>query len=252
MTEIKDFFTNRNAVNIITDDDRKSLNNYMDVVKAFERVSYQSIYLIDYQSRSFEYVSENPLFLCGHRAVEVEKMGYAFYFNYVLESDLDLLLRINSIGFEFFDGIVRSERTSYTISYDFHLKNNDNKVILINHKLTPIYLNSEGKLWKALCIVSLSSEQESGNIRVYKNGEDVISAYDLDKKCWIKKEKTTLSDREKEILQLSTSGFTINQIAEKLFISPDTVKFHRKKLFEKLEVSNISEAIAYVTTHKLI
>ncbi|MGL4493606.1 MAG: helix-turn-helix transcriptional regulator [Tannerellaceae bacterium] len=32
----------------------------------------------------------------------------------------------------------------------------------------------------------------------------------------------------------------------------DTVKGYRKTLFQKLNVGNISEAIAYVTLHKLI
>lgn len=252
MADINDFFLNRNEIHAISEKDRSSLNSYMEAVKAFTRISYQSIYLIDYESKSFEYVSDNPLFLCGHSAEEVQKMGYAFYFNYVIKEDLDLLLRINGIGFEFYEQIPITERKEYTISYDFHLKNNDNKTILINHKLTPLFLNSEGKLWKAMCVVSLSSEQKSGNIKVYKQGENTIYEFDLEGNFWKKTEKIVLTEREKEILQLSTSGFTINNMAEKLFVSPDTIKFHRKKLFEKLNVSNISEAIAFVTINKLI
>ena len=57
--------------------------------------------------------------------------------------------------------------------------------------------------------------------------------------------KTVLSKRELEILQLYSRGLTINEIAETIFVSPNTVKFHRKKLFEKLEVGTITEAIAY-------
>ena len=69
---------------------------------------------------------------------------------------------------------------------------------------------------------------------------------------WRKEEKTELSSREKEILSYSVRGFTINDMADSMFVSPDTVKFHRRKLFEKLEVSNISEAIVYATNNKLI
>ncbi len=61
-----------------------------------------------------------------------------------------------------------------------------------------------------------------------------------------------LTDREKEVIHYSIRGYTIKEIAEKIFVSPDTVKFHRKKLFEKLDVANISEAIRYVTNNKLI
>lgn len=252
MTEINDFFSSRNSVDNITDKDLSSTNNYLEIIKAFARTTYKSIYIIDYQKKSFEYVSDNPLFLCGHSAEEVQSMGYAFYFKYVIESDLDLLLKINNIGFEYYERIPVEERVQYTISYDFHLKNQNNNVILINQKLTPLFLNNEGKLWKALCIVSLSSEQDSGNIRIFKNGENAFAEYDLEGNFWKKSEKIELTEREKEILHFSIRGLTINDIAEKLFISPDTIKFHRKKLFEKLNVSNISEAISYVTSNKLI
>ncbi|WP_100430828.1 LuxR C-terminal-related transcriptional regulator [Flavobacterium sp. 1] len=43
--------------------------------------------------------------------------------------------------------------------------------------------------------------------------------------------------------EVSTRAFTIREIAKEIFVSPDAVKFHRRKLFEKLEVNNISEAI---------
>jgi DNA-binding NarL/FixJ family response regulator len=59
------------------------------------------------------------------------------------------------------------------------------------------------------------------------------------------RKKTVLSQRELEILQLYTIGFTITEIAKTIFVSPDTVKFNRRKLFEKLEADSITEAIAY-------
>ena len=252
MPQLNDFFSSKNSIDKLADTELSNVNNYLKGIKAFARTTYQSVYVIDYQTRSFEFVSDNPLFLCGHTANKVQEMGYAFYFKYVIPSDLDLLLKINTIGFEFYDRLPIEDRELYSISYDFHLKNQNGNVILINQKLTPVILNSEGKIWKALCIVSLSSEQQAGNIRIFKHGENVFSEYDLEGGFWKKAEKIILSDREKEIMHFSTTGLTITEIAEKLFISPDTVKFHRRKLFEKLNVSNIAEAIAYVTSNKLI
>jgi DNA-binding CsgD family transcriptional regulator len=179
-------------------------------------------------------------------------MGYDFYLKYVPEKDLKLLLQINTIGFDYYETIPVAERKQYTISYDFQLKNQEGKVILINQKLTPLYLTENGKIWKAICIVSLSNQQKSGNVVIAKNNGDTSLLYDLNENCWKKIPKLVLSEREKEIVQLSIRGFTIVEIGEKLFISPDTVKFHRKKIFEKLEVSNITEAISSATMNKLI
>ena len=54
--------------------------HYLEAIKAFARLSYESIYVIDYKDMSFEYVSDNPLFLSGYSAAEVLQLGYEFYF----------------------------------------------------------------------------------------------------------------------------------------------------------------------------
>lgn len=249
---MKDFFSIKNTVNAISKEEQAQTHYYLDAVRAFARTTYKSIYVIDYQKKGFEYVSENPLFLCGHTSEEVKKMGYEFYSKYVLKNDLDLLLKINSVGFDFYDQIPIPERKEYTISYDFRVRNQEGKVILINQKLTPMFLTESGKIWKALCIVSLSSARESGNIEIYRNNSNEFFRYNLDGDYWKKEYKISLSSREKEILQLSTSGYTVNEIAATVFLSPDTVKFHKRKLFDKLGVNNISEAIMYATNNKLI
>lgn len=252
MADMKDFFSFKNSVNEIPKGSQEQTLDYLEAIKAFSRTTYKSIYVIDYQKRVFEYVSDNPLFLCGHTAEEIKEMGYAFYFKYVIKPDLDLLIKINTAGFEFYDKIPMEERKDYTISYDFHIKNQEGKTILINQKLTPMFLTNNGKIWKAICIVSLSAERQAGNIKIYKKGNNKIFKYDLDGDFWKADEKIKLSPREKEILQLSTRGFTINEIAESIYVSPDTVKFHRRKLFDKLEVTNISVAIMYATNNKMI
>lgn len=65
MEEINRFFSDRNTIKSISDNDVSQTGKYIEVVKAFSKLTYQSIYVIDYQSRAFEYVSDNPLFLCG-------------------------------------------------------------------------------------------------------------------------------------------------------------------------------------------
>ncbi len=53
----------------------------------------------------------------------------------------------------------------------------------------------------------------------------------------------TLSNRENEILQLLANGLLYKEIAEKLFISVNTVRQHIHKIYEKLHVQNRTEAI---------
>ncbi|MCI9846918.1 response regulator transcription factor [Flavobacterium pectinovorum] len=244
---------NRNRINAISEADKFQLGNYLEVVKAFAKITYQSVYIIDYEGMKFEYVSNNPLFLCGYSSEEVLEMGYEFYFNNVPKEDLELLTVINNAGFDFYDKLPNDEeRKLYSISYDFHLKGKHDKPILINHKLTPLFLNEKGTVWKSLCIVSISHNKKAGNATISKQGSSFLWELNLSTKVWISKERLKLKEKELEILLLYAQGLTINQIAEKMFVSPDTVKYYRRKIFEIFEVKNFTEALAFAIDNKII
>ena len=71
MAQIDDFFMYENRVEGITDADYQQVQPYVEAAQAFAQTTYQSIYIIDYFRKDFLYVSDNPLFLCGHTADEV-------------------------------------------------------------------------------------------------------------------------------------------------------------------------------------
>lgn len=52
-----------------------------------------------------------------------------------------------------------------------------------------------------------------------------------------------ISKRELEVLTLMAEGLSNNEIADKLFVSLNTIKTHSAKLFEKLEVKRRTQAI---------
>lgn len=57
-----------------------------------------------------------------------------------------------------------------------------------------------------------------------------------------------LTDREQQIAQLVSLGLTSRQIAERAFISENTVKQHLKRIFAKTNVSNRAELIQLIWT----
>jgi two-component system, NarL family, response regulator LiaR len=52
-----------------------------------------------------------------------------------------------------------------------------------------------------------------------------------------------LSNREMEVLGLIAEGLNHKEVAEKLFISPETVRKHLNNIYSKLNVNNKIEAI---------
>lgn len=61
-----------------------------------------------------------------------------------------------------------------------------------------------------------------------------------------------LTDREREVLQLTAEGYTSEEIGEHLYISPRTAEKHRENLRSKLELRNAREMAVYAHQRGLI
>lgn len=250
-TDIGDFFIVSNAVHDITDTDYKQIGLLVNAAKAFARSTHQGVYIIDYFRKDFLYVSENLANWCGMPSSKIKEFGYQIYIDHVPEDELKMLLEINKSGFELFDSIPLDERLDYTISYDFHLTQG-RKRQLINHHLTPMVLTRDGRIWLALCTMAMSARNTPGHIVMRKSNSDTYYEYSLDKHKWQVKHELTLSETERDVLTLSAQGYTMNEIADRICKSIDTVKACKRALFVKLGVKNIAEALSYATNNKMI
>lgn len=64
--------------------------------------------------------------------------------------------------------------------------------------------------------------------------------------------KIELSKREKEVLTLLADGNSYDSIAEKLYISKNTIKFHLKNIYIKLQVNSNIEAVQKANRENLL
>jgi DNA-binding NarL/FixJ family response regulator len=62
----------------------------------------------------------------------------------------------------------------------------------------------------------------------------------------------SLSDREREILQLIAEGHSNKEIASLLSISPVTVETHRSHILQKLDVHNTAELVLFAVRRGVI
>lgn len=96
-------------------------------------------------------------------------------------------------------------------------------------------LNGGAPMSAAIASKTLKLLKQSSNIITEKPTEDF-----------------NLSNREVEVLDLLKEGFDYNQIAEKLFISPFTVRKHIENIYKKLQVNNKMQAVQKATTNRII
>jgi len=65
-------------------------------------------------------------------------------------------------------------------------------------------------------------------------------------------EKSNLTEKEMAILQYLVNGYSYKMIASELKISIDTVRFHIKKIYDKLHVHSATEAVSKAIKDKLV
>lgn len=64
--------------------------------------------------------------------------------------------------------------------------------------------------------------------------------------------RATLTEREREILEMLTRGLTVKQVASRLRLSPRTVETHIAKLYRKLGVRNRVQAVSRAASLGLV
>ncbi|MFI3297532.1 MAG: helix-turn-helix transcriptional regulator [bacterium] len=248
---IGDFFIHSNNVNDITEEDYNNIRLLTDTVEAFARSTYKPIYIIDYFRKDFLYISDNLPYLLGITKEEIKKLGYNIYTSCIPKEEQDMLTEINSAGFIFFENLPVEERKKWIINYDFHVLNGKNKR-LINHSITPIYLTKEGRVRLSLCTIALSANKNPGNIKMKKIGSNTHYEYSLSTHEWNKKQEQELSQDEKNMLILSAQGYTMTEISEMMYKSIDSIKYYKRRIFEKFNVKNITGALAYAINYKML
>ena len=90
-------------------------------------------------------------------------------------------------------------------------------------------------IWLAIKLVTPKVKTVIIEKQVFANTDFVLNQDELN--------RLRLSTRELEVLQLIADGLSNQQIAERLFVSLNTIKTHTSNLFLKMEVERRTQAI---------
>lgn len=132
-------------------------------------------------------------------------------------------------GFELLERLRKHQPSVRVIFYSMH---NEYWVVKQIFKS-----EADGIVMKSDCLDELRMAVEvviAGGKYLSKEYEHYMKEYEAYKE---------LSVQELNVLRLVTEGFTSQQIANQLYVSVNTVEFHRRRIMRKLGVANMAELI---------
>jgi DNA-binding CsgD family transcriptional regulator len=149
-----------------------------------------------------------------------------------------------SLGFSLPD---KTQSKYYKTLFEYRVKGKHGSWVRIIEQQVPIEFDKSGNVWLALSMLDLSPDNDiqapfKGRLINQQTGE--LYAFPPEEEP-AGNQSGRLTTREKEILQLIAKGLISKEIADKLYISVNTVNTHRQRIIEKLNVSNTYEAIRY-------
>jgi DNA-binding CsgD family transcriptional regulator len=136
----------------------------------------------------------------------------------------------------------------YKCSYNFRFRTADGSYRLYNHQSLILSLDENNNFIKSLNIhTDISHITRNNNYKlslIGLKGEPSFLNIDVMDENKTQSDEKAFSKREIEIIRLIAQGRSSKEIAQKLHISLDTVKTHRKRILEKTNCANSAELIA--------
>ncbi len=227
------------------------LSAYIDSADAISRNMFRPVFIVDMFKKDFFYVSRSFSYLFGDGITEHPISRGERYIPSFAREDIETLKTIFASAYDLFLSYPVSERKELVFSFFFHHYQNGRKKTVYQN-MTPLALTEDGDLWLVLCTTSFSSRKDSGHYVMKKHNDSEYLQYSLEKDRWYLKEGLMLSYEEKEILLLSSQGYTMKEIASIFGKSIDTVKMYKRVMFSKLRVKSITEAVFAAINRNLI
>ena len=245
---MKGFKSFLNYISDVSEEKYAVLDLYCKLLDSISRTTNQCLYLIDFYKGEVLYVSNNPLFLAGETPEELKLYkGGEFNSKYISKKENKQIANIIGAWFKFLEKCPIEERTLYSLRYDYFMKD-----MLINACMTPAFLCKEGKAWLVVCNVKISTHSKSGNAVILKENSSTFWKYSLKGKCWKEDTFISLSEIERQVLRLSIQGKKEKEICDVIFRSLDGLKALKRRLFQKMDVNNITEAVSFAISYGLI
>lgn len=226
------------------------LASVIQTVDAIARINNQSCFVIDFDNHELLYRSEQLVYIDEATLKDKRRECANPYWSLISEETLEKLLMIKNYYPEVDERFSLEEYANHvnTIDYPIILRNHE---LFINQKFTPLQMRSDAITKIGMFTINYSNKKNIESTIITPSGKRFI--FDFAQKRYQEYDLgITLTLVEKAILHRARQGMTNEEIAKNLFISVNTVKTHRMRIFKKLQVETITEALTVVGNYQLL
>lgn len=220
--------------------------NLNELIASFFCPSTYYVYIIDFPSRKFHFVSHHTYGIFG---LAPEEYHLETLLERVHPEDIEFVTACEQQVFNFITNLKPGKVVKYKINYCLRLKVKNGSYRMFLHQALALNTHESGTLDKVLGIHSdihhISTENNHKISFIGLNGEP--SFLEMDVGANFKKENSSanpFSRRELDVIKLLAKGDGSKEIADKLHISLETVTTHRKNILAKTNCRNTTELVA--------
>jgi DNA-binding CsgD family transcriptional regulator len=233
----------------ISNKEYANLKPILESLDATTRLTNSSLFVIDFAKSEIAYRTDDLLFIDEATKRDIQRESPNPYWSLILEDDLDVMLETREAYLQFVHKLKPSQRLKHTFVIDYRIRLR-RREFMITQKFTPLKLRPNGELWLGLFCITTSTHKSCEHIAIF--GNNFRYTYDFEQKAFLPfNENMELTLMEKAILLRAAKGMTTEQIADDLCRSVNTIKTHKSRLFDKLHVSSMSEAMTFVQNYDL-
>lgn len=201
-----------------------------------------------------ELVSGNSIEMTGYSHEEIMQMNSKFVTELIYHEDFSFVNRSIQEAMKYVATVPGDQKQHIYLNFYMRLVRSDGSVFYGQNQNIPLIFDERNIPYVFINIITDITHLTPGKIpHAVLVNKKTNELFHLDEKSFsLKARESKFSAREIEIIRLLIRGKSSRQIGDRLFISHETVRTHRKNILQKAEVNSTAELISDLLLSKVI
>jgi DNA-binding CsgD family transcriptional regulator len=203
--------------------------------------------IVNTHSWNFELVTGDCKRISGYSCQEIMDMQGKFVLEFPVEEHGQVNLAAVKLGMEYIASRPVIERQKIFVVYFYYAISRAGQLLTIQHQSIPLVFDENNIPFIFCNIYSDISYLKPANIPLgLVINRHINESFEVDSvKTELVRSSDLFSEREKDVIRLLIRGLNSSQIADSLYISPQTVRTHRKNILKKAGLNGTGQLIHY-------